>query len=296
MRSAMLGLACAVSLLLSDAAVAEDVEFKLKPFVNGNILFGAHRGGRRWRPESTLKSFKETAERWPEIMLEGDVHLTKDGIPVLLHDGTVDRTTNGTGPIETFTLAEVKALDAGYRFTRDNGETFPYRGKGYTISTLREVLEAIPNHHFMIELKDQEGISAPTVKVIQETGSVDRVTLASFNSRLMDIAKEMEPGIATCYSAGTLLKLAGAVGSDRWDAYVPQDDILAMNYHNLKRYQMTEEDFPAIRAKGIRICLYNINKPEEIRHLLDMNIDSMLTDRPDVFYDVWQEWKDAPAK
>lgn len=271
-------------------ALAEDT-FEPKPFVQGNILFGAHRSGRKWRPESTLKTYQEAAERWPEIMLEGDVHLTKDGVPVLLHDASVDRTTNGTGPISEMTLAEAKALDAGYRFTPDNGRTYPYRDRGYTLSTLREVLEALPNQRFMIELKDQEGIAAPTVKVIQEAGAVDRVVLASFSASLMDEAKTLDSRIASCFSAGTLVRLSEALRTDTWAAYVPEDDILVMNYHNLQRYRITEADFPRIQAKGIRICLYNINDPAEIRSLLGLGVDSMLTDVPDVFADVLAEFR-----
>lgn len=288
-------LICALLMHSESNAQQSADSFTEKPFVQGNILFGAHRGGRHWRPESTLKSYQESAARWPHIMLEGDVHLTKDGIPVLLHDATVDRTTNGSGPIGDLTLDEVKALDAGYRFTRDKGQTFPYRGKGYTISTLREVLTAITTHQFMIELKDQEGIAAPTVAVIQETGAVDRVALASFNATLMEEAKALEPRIPTCYSARTLLKLANTLRSKNWDKYVPEDDLLVMNYHTLSRYLMTEADFPAIQAKGIRICLYNINAPAEIRKLLDMKIDSMLTDKPDVFSEVLDAWQTDTA-
>lgn len=263
----------------------------IKPFVEGNILFGAHRGGRGWRPEGTLKTFKEGAETWPEIMLESDVHLTKDGIPVLIHDDTVDRTTNGTGPIGGYTLAELKALDAGYRFTRDDGKTFPYRGQGYTIPTLREVLQSIPDHQFMIELKDQDGVVAPTVAVIQETGAVDRVVLASFSATLMDEAKRLEPAIASCYSANTLMRLVAALHSDDWTHYTPEDDILVMNYRNLKRYRLTTDDLPRIQEKGIRVCLYNINDPAEIRELLELGVDSMLTDRPDVFSGVLKMWR-----
>lgn len=263
----------------------------VKPFVEGNILFGAHRGGRGWRPEGTLKTFVEGAETWSEIMLESDVHLTKDGVPVLLHDGTVDRTTNGTGSVAAYTLVELKKLDAGYRFTRDDGISFPYRGQGYTIPTLREVLQSIPDHQFMIELKDQEGVAAPTVAVIQETGAVDRVVLASFSATLMEEAKRLEPAIATCYSANTLMRLVAALRSDDWAGYVPEDDLLVMNYHNLKRYRLTTADIPRIQEKGIRVCLYNINDPSEIRELLDLGIDSMLTDRPDVFSEVLTAWR-----
>lgn len=287
----LLGIVLMMGLPLVQAEESSTNLHRVKPFVKGNILFGAHRGGRGWRPEGTLKTFTEGAETWPEIMLESDVHLTKDRVPVLLHDDTVDRTTNATGPVSGYTLAELKALDAGYRFTRDDGETFPYRGQGYTIPTLREVLQNIPDHQFMIELKDQEGVVAPTIAVIQETDAVARVVLASFSASLMEEAKRLEPAIATCYSANTLMRLVAALRSDDWTRYIPEDDLLVMNYHNLSRYRLTTADLPAIQEKGIRICLYNINEPAEIRQLLELGVDSMLTDRPDVFSEVLTKWR-----
>ena len=94
------------------------------------MLLGAHRGGRALWPENTVVAFRACAERWPDILLEGDLHLTADGHVVVLHDATVDRTTDGAGPVAGMTLEQVKQLDAGYRFTPDDGATFPWRGKG----------------------------------------------------------------------------------------------------------------------------------------------------------------------
>lgn len=79
--------------------------------------------------------------------------------------------------------------------------------------------------------------------------------------------------------------------TDRWATYIPEDDILVMNYHNLQRYGITEADFARIQAKGIIICLYNINDPGEIRSLLEKGVDSMLTDVPDVFADVLADFR-----
>ncbi|PCJ64466.1 MAG: hypothetical protein COA73_03810 [Candidatus Hydrogenedentota bacterium] len=261
----------------------------VKPFFSKSIQFGAHRGGMNWRPESTVGSFRESNANWPEMMVEADARVTKDGIAVLIHDSTVNRTTNGTGPIAELTLAEAQALDAGYNFTPDKGETYPYRGKDYRIPTVVEALTAFPDKLFLIEIKDQPGCAEALVKAIQEADAVDRVCIASFNPAQMKIAREMEPDIAQCFDAQTLPRLIGALRGDNWDEYVPEADLLIMNYHRLSNYRMTEADFPKLQAKGIPICLYNINTPEEMHHLLDLGIDSMLTDHPDMLASVLKE-------
>ena len=95
------------------------------------LLLGAHRGGGGAYPENTVFAFSQSSKRWPGILLETDARLTADRQVVLLHDETVDRTTDGTGPVNALTLEEVKALDAGYDFTRVTaGRVSPIGGKG----------------------------------------------------------------------------------------------------------------------------------------------------------------------
>ncbi len=261
----------------------------VKPFFSKSIQFGAHRGGMKWRPESTLGSFKESNALWPEMLIETDDRVTKDGIAVLLHDATVNRTTNGEGAVAEMTLAEVQALDAGFDLTSDKGETHPYRGKGYQIPTVVEVLKALPEKRFLIEIKDQPGCAEALVKAIREADAVGRVCIASFSPAQMKIARELEPDLAMCYDADTLPRLVKALRGENWDAYVPEADLLIMNYHRLSNYRMTEADFPKLRAKGIPICLYTVDKPGEMNHLLDLGVDGMLTDRPDMLAEVLQE-------
>lgn len=251
-----------------------------KPFFSKPFIFGAHRCGAKWHPESTLKTFQEAAARWPDLMIETDTRVTKDGVAVFLHDSKVDRTTNGTGAIANLTWTEVEKLDAGYNFTSDKGETFPFRGKGYRISKVTDSLRALPDSHFLIEIKDQPGCAEALVAAIIEADAVDRVCLASFNPKQMDIAKKLAPGIATCFDAGTIPRLLSAFRSDKWDDYVLEADMLIMNYHGLARYGITKEDFPKIQAKGIPICVYNIDDEFEIHEVLDLGLDSMLTNRP----------------
>lgn len=256
-----------------------------KPFFDKPFLFGVHRGGAKWRPESTLKTFQEAAETWPGILLESDVRMTADGVVVMLHDPTVDRTTNGSGAIAELNWADVKELDAGYDFSPDGGESFPYRGKGYRIPKLADVLAALPASRFLIELKDQPGIAYAAVRVMQDANAVDRILIASFNPDHMARAEALEPRLATCFDSNTRPELVEALRSDRWADYAPVDDVFILNYHRIDRYGVTAEDFPRIKAKGIPIIVYTLDRPDVLRRAIAEGVDGFLTDRPDVAQD-----------
>lgn len=119
----------------------------------------AHRGNRAHAPENTLDSFAQAVALGADA-IELDLHLSADGIPVVIHDPTVDRTTDGTGEIRRKSFAEIRSLDAGARFTEDGGRTFPYRGKGHRVPSFDEVLEAFPAIPTLIEIKTVEAAEA----------------------------------------------------------------------------------------------------------------------------------------
>ena len=112
-----------------------------------------HRGSAGEAPENTLLSF-ECALADGAAILESDVHLTRDGVPVLIHDDAVDRITEGSGRVADFSLDALRHLDAGYRFTPDQGRTHPYRGRGLRVPTLQEAFAAFPGARFNLELKE----------------------------------------------------------------------------------------------------------------------------------------------
>ncbi len=264
---------------------ADDADFDT-PF-----LFGVHRGGSKWRPEHTLETYQEVAERWPDALLEMDVRLTKDGVVVLHHDAKVDRTTNGTGPIEALTLAEVQALDAGYDFTNDNGETFPYRGKGLRIATLDEVLTALPNARWLIEPKTEGTLVAAVAKIVKAHDAQRRVIIASFTPAVVEEAKVLMPNALTCYTMTSGMNLLGALraGGDKWTNYKPEDDVLSLSQGMVGQFKITPAEFKQVQAKGIKVQLHTLNTEAELRAAIDMGIDSILSDRPDIFEQVLQE-------
>jgi len=147
------------------------------------LLIG-HRGAAAEAPENTLVSFARALDVGADA-LELDVHLSADGIPVVHHDATLERTTDGRGPIAAHTLPQLRALDAGARFSSDGGATFPFRGRGVGIPTLDEVLAAFADVPLIIELKNAAAAEA-TRRSLERQGAAARCVVASFDVRALD--------------------------------------------------------------------------------------------------------------
>ncbi|NUM54846.1 MAG: glycerophosphodiester phosphodiesterase [Candidatus Hydrogenedentes bacterium] len=269
---------CAAVLAFAAAASAQSPAHK--PFFSKQILLGAHRGGASQWPENTLYCFQEVLKAHPDVLLETDARLTSDGAVVLMHDKTVDRTTNGTGEVSTMSLAQVKALDAGHKFSTDNGATFPHRGKGLTIPTLKEVLDALPGSHVLVELKGEPALADAAIAVIRDAKAEDRVLLASFVPPTMDRARELAPSMAYCYDMKTGTSLLMALRGPKWADYLPQADVLSIDQGMIARYNMTSEEIKRMQEKGIRFQVHTINDPHRMREFVMQGVDSILTDNP----------------
>jgi glycerophosphoryl diester phosphodiesterase len=140
----------------------------------------AHRGNSAFLPENTLESFRQGMALGVDA-LEFDVRLSRDGQAVVIHDPTLDRTTDGTAAVNARTLEELRRLDAGYRFTRDGGRTFPYRGCGMSIPTLKLVLDAFPGVPMIVEVKTREA-SAEVKRLLMNAGAEGRCLIGSFDN------------------------------------------------------------------------------------------------------------------
>ncbi len=282
----------ALFLCLGATAEAESTpaDFFAKP-----LTLGAHRGGRSLWPENTLVAFENAARQWPDILLEGDLQTTKDGHVILLHDDTVDRTTNGSGKVASFTLDELKTLDAGYHFTRDGGQTFPYRGQGVTIPTFAEVLRALPESRFLVEMKLQTGLAEATIRVLRECDAVGRVAIASFSATLMKLARDLEPNVLTCCDLANGMDLLQALRSGDWDAYAPPSHILAVDQKMLDGFALTPDELARLGQKGVVVMTFTVNNDDAMRRLLDLGIPAILTDRPDLLAAVIAERAAAPT-
>src|SRR5690554_1221929 len=162
----------------------------------------AHGGGQRLWPDNTMRAFAGSADIGADV-LEVDVHQDADGVFRVIHDATVDRTTDGAGAVADLTGTEISSLDAGYRWTVDgpssaeSGE-FHYRGRGSTIPTLAEVLGGAPDIAVNIELKqDSEEAGRLLCEQLQGGGDTQRVMVASFHSAPMRAFRNACPEVAT---------------------------------------------------------------------------------------------------
>ncbi len=147
----------------------------------------AHRGASGSAPENTMAAF-ELALRHGADAFELDVRLTADGVPVLLHDPTLDRTTNHSGPLSATSVAQLSEIDAGARFSPD-GQSYPFRGRDVRVPTLRQVLQAFPQVPILLDLKEV-AVESAVRQVLLEENAVERCVLASEHLAALRLFRE----------------------------------------------------------------------------------------------------------
>jgi len=228
----------------------------------------------------------EEAVRLGADVLDTDVHLSRDGVLVAIHDDTVDRTTEGRGRVRDLTLDELQQLDAGYRFTEDE-RTFPFRGQGARIPTLEELLTAFPDHPWIIELKPSDEEAAQALGKLLEHQH-HRVLVGSFDHRATRHVRRHAPSVPTCASQFevTLFYLLSLLGLTRF--HRPRFHALAVPLTWKRLPVVTPRLARAAQRHGIALAPWTVNEPAEMRRLLPW-VDGINTDRPDVLLQVLYE-------
>jgi len=255
-------------------------------------LVFAHRGGAALAPENTIPAF-DNGLAFGADGLEFDVHLSKDGVPVIIHDPTVDRTTDGTGAVADLTAAELAALDAGYRFDPDGG--FPWRGRAGGVPALRDVLARHTGVPLIVELKTPDPrLAHAVIERIRAARVGEHVTIGSFHDAALETVRECAPEIRTgattaeIRAAVTMTRVGGAAAPLRFDAFqVP----IVFNGQPV----VTPELVGWARAAGAGFTVWIVNDPTDIRRLLDWGVDGLITDRPDIAAPIVQAYVPGPA-
>lgn len=247
-------------------------------YLAGAPLLIAHRGGSALAPENTLSAFRRAIHWWRADLLEIDVQPTRDGDCVVFHDSTVDRTTDGHGRVADFTVAQLQGLDAGYRFSPDGGQTFPFSGRGVRISTLREVLQALPDVRVNVEIKD--GRAQPAVlRTVREMGAEHRVLIAAGDSRNRSLFRGY-PG-PTSAGAQDLYAFYALHLSRTTRFYRPPVDAFQMPERNGGRQVLTPRLVAEAHAHNVAIHVWTVDEEDDMRRLLDWGVDGIISDRPD---------------
>jgi glycerophosphoryl diester phosphodiesterase len=239
----------------------------------------AHRGGAGMAPENTLLAFEQAA-KLPIDALEMDIHLSADGVLIVSHDETVDRSTEGTGLIKSKTLAELRALDFGYRFEDEHGD-FPFRGSGLGLPTLADIFERFPDRILNIDIKQHEPLVVEKlVQMIERFGMQDNVIVGSFDTETIRYFRRLIPSVGTAGSqreVGTFFALHKLGLTRLWR-------------HDCVAFQIPETAFGlqivtlrfvrTLRSRGVMLHVWTVNESADMRRLLAFGVDGLITDFP----------------
>ena len=235
----------------------------------------AHRGASAYAPENTLAAFKKAVELRADI-LELDIHQSKDSQIVVIHDATVDRTTNGTGEVKSHTIDELKKLDAGSWFS----PTFA----GEKIPLLHEVFDNTPDSILLlIEFKQGSlkypGIEQRVVQLVREKKAEHRVILKSFEDDVLEKVRSLAPEIPRLKIIVTetpFLKIIIEHGINF--GTVLDDSVQYLQHH---WFGLSEGFVNEAHQKGYKVFAWDVNSEQRMRDLISIDVDGIETDYSD---------------
>lgn len=227
----------------------------------------AHRGGAAIRPENTMSAF-ENAMKMGVDYIELDVHLSKDGVPVVIHDSGLERTTDGTGKVEDKTLEELKKLDCGKWFSEKFREE--------KIPELEEVMDLVKDKTgLVIEIKNcddlYDGIEEKIVKLVREKNMVRDIIIISFNYDRLKKVNELDESIDTGF----------LYGGNKTDVCNMALDA-GIDYISPYWQNVNEELIKEAHSHNLRVSIWTVNDTDVMKKFIGMGVDAITTDRPDL--------------
>lgn len=267
-----------------------------KPFLGNEDrpLVIAHRGGAALAPENTMVAFAKAQSIGVDV-IEYDIHMTKDGELVVIHDETVDRTTNGEGRVDELTLQELRQLDAAHSF-RDIRGNYIYRGQGVMIPTVEEVFQQFDNIRHNIEIKDAYPLGAESEieeklwKLIERHGMEDQVLVVSFSEPIMQRFNQFAQGrvaLAAPKQEITRFVVYHKLFLNR--LYKPASDVFQMPTEAGLFNLMERRLIQGAQKLNIQVYYWTIDDERTMRELLMRGADGLITNRPDLLIRVINE-------
>lgn len=239
----------------------------LEDLYQGRTLVFGHRGARAYAPMNTLPAFELAAQQGADG-IELDVHLSQDKQPIVLHDFTVDHTTNAVGYVREMTLAQLKALDAGSYF----GSQFA----GVQIPTLDEVFESLGQRLFInVEIKSEaqetDGVEQVVADCITRWSMQNRVLVSSFNPYALKRFRQIMPNIPIGY-----------LYAPEWTFWPEVMDSLPHEARHPHHTMIDTEYMGWARENGWRVNTWTVNDPARAVDLRNLGVDAIITDNPDL--------------
>ena len=239
----------------------------------------AHRGGSRLRPENTIAAFDHAAALGVDA-LECDVHLSRDGEVVVIHDGTLERTTDAVGEVGARTADELSRVDAAYHFGAEDG--YPFRGRGIGVPRLETLLIRHSDRPWIIEIKGERAdLARRVLDVVRETGAGDRVIVGGFSH---DVVREVRRLASSIPTSAARLEVQSALRrsffriAPRRSGY----ELFQVPVRLRGRHVLTRAFVRTARRAGIPVQAWIVDDADEMRKLIGWGVTGLISDRPDV--------------
>ncbi len=249
--------------------------------MNETPLIIGHRGACGLVPENTMASFQMALNIHRAAMVEFDVRLSRDNIPVIIHDATLERTTNGKGYVSHFTAAELGEFDAGFNFDPKKDGAFPARGGKLRIPTFEELLKGFPGHSLAVEIKEKSGgITEAVMAVVRRFKAEEKVVVGSKHEEVSKTMREKFPAVRRFLSQGEFVQnfLDFKKGKKN-----PGPDLMAVASMPLTAcgFEFSSAEFIAyLHGRGIKTYYWTVNDPKMMRALAARKADGIITDFP----------------
>ena len=240
----------------------------------------AHRGGCSLGPENTIAAFDRGLDTGADG-LELDVRLSADGVVVVCHDETLERTTDASGPVSAHTAAELSRVDAGYHFT-DHAGRHPFRGQGVNIPTLRDVFKRYPDIPIIVEMKpDTEDMGLAVAAEVVAADAVERVCAAGYGSRSLAATRSVLPGMAS--SANRMeVRLALYRSWAGWPARRASYGGYQVPEHAGSLRVVSPRFIRHAHRAGLEVQVWTVDEADDMRRLLGWGANALISNRPDV--------------
>jgi glycerophosphoryl diester phosphodiesterase len=238
----------------------------------------AHRGGAKLRPENTLVAFAHALSVGVDA-IECDVRLSRDGEPVVIHDETLDRTTNRAGLVSAFTAEELATIDAGHHFAPAEG--FPFRARGVGVPRLAEVFALSAGVPVIVEIKGEDVAAVgPVLEAIDTAGVAERVVVGGFSQAVLSAVRRRAPGLVTSASQSEVISAL------RW-SYIwraprrPAFQLIQAPLHLRGRRVLNRSLVRVLRRAGLPVQAWIVDEFDDMRRVLDWGVTGLISDRPD---------------
>ena len=253
----------------------------------------AHRGCAGEAPENTIPAFERALLQGAGV-LESDIHLSHDGVPILIHDAIVDRVTDASGSVADFSAEALQRFDAGYHFSADGGQTHPYRNRGVRIPSLEEAFCHFPETRFNLEIKAPEPrLIAATLELVAKHRREAITLLTAGDDGIMARLRDRLGGLANPIAQGAserdIREFLGCAAAGTPPAPGPM--ALQIPPDSGGQALVTGPLIEFAHARGLEVHVWTINNPAEMRHLLDLGVDGIITDYPGRLAEVIRDWR-----